>query len=152
KGGVFGLTKGLSRDFPNRVLNSPLAEATILGVAVGLAATGHRPVFEFQFIDFIGPAFNQIVSQLSNLRWRTGSDLKCPAVFYAPCSAYLPSGGMWHSQSGEGLLSHVPGLRIVMPATPEDALAAFWTAYHLEDPTFILLPKHLFHAKQKAPS
>ena len=115
KGGVFGLTKGLSQDFPNRVINSPLAEATILGVAVGLAATGHRPVFEFQFIDFIGPAFNQIVSQLSNLRWRTGGDWKCPAVFYAPCGAYLPSGGMWHSQSGEGLLSHVPGLRIVMP-------------------------------------
>jgi len=149
KGGVFGMTKGLSHDFPNRVLNSPLAEATILGVAVGMAATGHRPVFEFQFIDFIGPAFNQIVSQLSNLRWRTGGDWQCPAIFYAPCGAYLPAGGMWHSQSGEGLLSHIPGLRIVMPSTPHDVLTAFWTAFHLEDPTFILLPKHLFHVKQK---
>ena len=101
KGGVFGLTKDLSDYHPNRVFNSPLAEATIAGVAAGLASAGMRPVFEIQFMDFIAPAWNQISQNLTTLRWRTGSDWTCPVVFYVPYGAYLPGGSLWHSQSNE---------------------------------------------------
>src|SRR5438132_521145 len=90
KGGVFRLTQKLSTEFPKQVFNSPLAESTILGVACGLAAYGRRPVFELQFIDFIYPGFNQLVTNISNLRWRTFGNCKCPAVIYAPYGAYLP--------------------------------------------------------------
>src|SRR6476619_4731181 len=101
KGGVFRLTQKLSTEFPKQVFNSPLAEATILGVACGLAAYGKRPVFELQFVDFIGPAWNQLVTNLSTLRWRSFGNWKCPAVIYAPYGAYLPGGSLWHSQANE---------------------------------------------------
>lgn len=143
KGGVFGLTKGLSQAHPNRVFNSPLAEATIAGVACGMASAGMRPVFEIQFMDFIAPAWNQISQNLSTLRWRTGSDWTCPAVFYAPYGAYLPGGSLWHSQANESWLAHCPGMRVVIPSTPEDAAGLMTTAMQAEDPTFVLLPKHL---------
>jgi len=144
KGGVFGLTKGLSQNFPNQVFNSPLAEATIMGVAVGMASYGLRPVFELQFIDFITPGWNQIVTNMSTLRWRTGGDWTCPCVVYAPCGAYLPGGSLWHSQSNESALAHLPGIRLAVPSTPQDAAGLFWTAIHGSDPTFILVPKHIF--------
>lgn len=143
KGGVFGFTKGLGALAGRRMSNSPLAEATILGAAVGLAATGMRPVVELQFIDFVGPAWNQITAQLTTLRWRTASAWQCPVVIYAPWGGYLPGGGIWHSQSNESLFTHLPGLRVVVPATPEDAEAAFLEAFRAPDPTLILLPKHL---------
>ena len=143
KGGVFGLTKGLSDAFPNRVFNSPLAEATIAGVACGMASQGMRPVFEIQFMDFIAPAWNQISQNLATLRWRTGGTWTCPAVFYAPYGAYLPGGSLWHSQANESWLVHTPGLRVVVPSTPEDAAGLMTTALQADDPTFILLPKHL---------
>ncbi len=149
KGGVFGLTKGLSEAFPKQVFNSPLAEATIIGTAVGMAAYGMRPVFELQFIDFIAPAWNQVVTNMATLRWRTFGEWKCPMVVYAPIGAYLPGGGMWHSMSGEGYLTHTPGLRIAMPSTPEDAAGLFWTAIHGDDPTFILVPKHIFRKQMQ---
>jgi 2-oxoisovalerate dehydrogenase E1 component len=148
KGGVFGITKGLSNDFARQVVNSPLAEATIVGTGVGLAATGWRPVFELQFIDFVGPAFNQLISQVTNLRWRTNGDWKCPLVIYAPCGAYLPNGGMWHSQSNEGWFAGMPGLRVAVPSTPEDAAGLMWSAMHDDDPSLVLLPKHLLRATQ----
>jgi 2-oxoisovalerate dehydrogenase E1 component len=144
KGGVFGFTKGLDR---SRVINSPLAEATIVGAAVGLAAAGMRPVVELQFVDFVGPAWNQITGQLTTLRWRSLSDWTCPVVMYAPWGAYLPGGGIWHSQSNESLFTHLPGLRVVVPSTPEDTEAAFLTAFAGEDPTLILLPKHLMRRR-----
>ena len=144
KGGVFGLTKGLSDSFPKQVFNSPLAENTILGVAVGAALYGMRPLFEIQFIDFISPGWNQVVTNMSTLRWRTMGDLKCPLVVYAPCGAYLPGGSLWHSMSGEAYLAHTTGIRVAMPSTPEDAAGLFWTAIHGDDPTFILVPKHIF--------
>ena len=147
KGGVFGLTRGLSTDFPGRVTNSPLAEATIVGAAVGLAATGCFPIFELQFIDFMAPAFNQLVSQVTNLRWRTRSDWACPMILYAPYGAYLPGGGMWHSQSSEGWFAHMPGLRVAVPSTPADAAGLFWAALHDPDPSLILLPKHLLRVR-----
>ena len=144
KGGVFGLTKGLGEAFPKQVFNAPLAEATILGTAVGMAAYGMKPVFELQFIDFITPAWNQLVTNLSNLRWRSFGTWKCPCVIYAPYGAYLPGGSLWHSQSNEGALAHVSGIRIAVPSTPEDAAGLFWSAIHGDDPTFILVPKHIF--------
>ena len=97
KGGVFTLTKKLSTDFRDQVFNSPLAESTILGVACGLASYGWRPVFELQFIDFIYPGWNQLVTNLATLRWRTFGKWTCPAVIYAPYGAYLPGGSLWHS-------------------------------------------------------
>jgi len=144
KGGVFGITKGLSEAFPKQVFNSPLAEATIMGVAVGMAAYGMKPVFEIQFIDFISPAWNQVVTNVSTLRWRTFGDWKCPMVIYAPMGAYLPGGSLWHSMSGEGYLAHTPGLKVAIPSTPQDAAGLFWTAINSDDPCFILVPKHIF--------
>jgi 2-oxoisovalerate dehydrogenase E1 component len=144
KGGVFGLTKGLSESFPRQVFNSPLAEATILGTAVGMACAGMKPVFELQFIDFAPPGWNQLVTNISTLRWRSFGDWKCPMVVYAPYGAYLPGGSLWHSQSNEGMLAHVSGIKIAIPSTPEDAAGLFWTAIHGDDPVFILIPKHIF--------
>jgi 2-oxoisovalerate dehydrogenase E1 component len=147
KGGVFGFTKGLSTKYPDRVRNSPLAEATIVGTAVGLAATGYRPVFEIQFIDFITPGFHQLVSQIATLRWRSKGEWKCPLVIYSPYGAYLPAGGMWHSQSNDGWWAHTPGIRVAIPSTPEDLAGLFWAAIQDDDPTLLLIPKHIFRVR-----
>src|SRR5213083_1719219 len=149
KGGVFRLTQKLSTEFPKQVFNSPLAESTILGVACGLAAYGKRPVFELQFIDFIYPGFNQLVTNISNLRWRSFGNWKCPAVIYAPYGAYLPGGSLWHSQANESALAHYPGLTIVIPSTPADAAGLLWTAMQGEDPVMFLIPKHLLWAEHE---
>ena len=150
KGGVFRLTQKLSTEFPKQVYNSPLAESTILGVACGLASYGKRPVFELQFIDFIGPAWNQLVTNLSTLRWRSFGTWTCPVVIYAPYGAYLPGGSLWHSQANEAALAHYPGINVAIPSTPEDAAGLLWTAMHCEDPTFILVPKHLLWAEHES--
>ncbi|MBL1150930.1 MAG: 2-oxoisovalerate dehydrogenase [Armatimonadetes bacterium] len=144
KGGVFKLTDGLSTLHPDRVFNSPLAEATILGVACGLACYGMRPVFELQFIDFVGPAWSQLVNNLATIRWRSNGTWTCPAIIYAPYGAYLPGGSIWHSQANEGAIAHFPGLRIMIPSNPQDAAAMMWTALKADDPTVFLIPKHLF--------
>src|SRR5437016_1537682 len=149
KGGVFRLTQKLSTEFPKQVFNSPLAESTILGVACGLAAYGKRPVFELQFIDFIYPGFNQLVTNISTLRWRSFGNWKCPAVIYAPYGAYLPGGSLWHSQANESALAHYPGLSIVIPSTPKDAAGLLWTSMHAEDPVIFLIPKHLLWAEHE---
>ncbi|HKJ90832.1 MAG TPA: thiamine pyrophosphate-dependent enzyme, partial [Oceanipulchritudo sp.] len=143
KGGVFSLTKGLSTRAPDQVFNSPLAEATIVGTAVGMAAYGKRPVFEIQFTDYIWPGFNQLVTHLSTLHWRSNGEWSAPAVIYAPYGAYLPGGALWHSQTNESALAHFPGLQIAIPSTPEDAAGLFWTALHSNSPSLILIPKHL---------
>jgi len=104
---------------------------------------GMRPVFELQFVDFVGPAWNQISQNLATLRWRSNGDWTCPVVFYAPYGAYLPGGSLWHSQANEAWFMHTPGLRVVIPSTPEDAAGLMWTALAAEDPTIVLLPKHL---------
>ena len=149
KGGVFRLTQKLSSEFPKQVFNSPLAESTILGVACGLAAYGKRPVFEVQFIDFIYPGFNQLVTNISTLRWRSFGNWKCPAVIYAPYGAYLPGGSLWHSQANESALAHYPGLNVVIPSTPDDAAGLLWTAMHAEDPVIFLVAKHLLWAEHE---
>jgi len=150
KGGVFRLTQKLSTDFPKQVFNSPLAESTILGVGCGLAAYGKRPVFELQFIDFIYPGFNQLVTNISTLRWRSFGNWKCPLVIYAPYGAYLPGGSLWHSQANESALAHYPGLSVVIPSTPEDAAGLLWTAMQSEDPVIFLIPKHLLWAEHES--
>ena len=147
KGGVFGLTKGLSSCFPDRVRNSPLAEATIAGVGAGMALVGYHPVFEIQFIDFVGAAFHQLANQIATMRWRSNGDWKCPLVILAPCGGYLPAGGIWHSQSNEAWFAHIPGLQVVVPSTPFDAAALLELAATGEDPVLMLLPKHQFRAR-----
>ncbi|MGJ8637926.1 MAG: thiamine pyrophosphate-dependent enzyme [Opitutaceae bacterium] len=151
KGGVFNLTKGLSTKDPARAVNSPLAESTIMGVSVGLASYGKRPCFEIQFVDFIYPGWNQLVSNMATLRWRSFGHWKCPLVIYAPCGGYLPGGALWHSQAGEASFARVPGIRVAVPSTPSDAAGLFWSALHGEDPTIILLPKHLMWAELPVP-
>lgn len=152
KGGVFGLTKELSDSFPKQVFNSPLAEATIMGVAIGLACSGYKPIFELQFIDFIAPGWNQITTHMSTLRWRSFGEWKVPAIIYAPYGAYLPGGSLWHSHSNEASLAHVPGIRVAIPSTPEDAAGLLWTAVRSEDPCFILIPKHIFRMQREVGS
>ena len=147
-GGVFRLTKGLSGRFPGRVRNSPLAESSIVGAAVGLAAYGKRPIVELQFIDYIFPGLQHFANHLASLEWRSQGDWSVPAVFYAPCGAYLPAGGMWHSQSLASLLLQFPSLQVAIPSSPDDAMGLFWTAIHSIQPTFILLPKQLLWKSQ----
>ncbi len=143
KGGVFGLTKGLSTLYPGRVVNAPLAEATIAGLAAGLPAAGFLPIFELQFIDFMGPAFHQLVNNIATIRWRSNGAFKCPAVIYAPCGGYV-GGGPWHSQTGESWLAHAPGLKVFMPGNANDAAHLLHAAAHGEDPAILLLPKNQF--------
>ena len=150
KGGVFRLTQKLSTEFPNQVFNSPLAESTILGVACGLASYGKRPVFELQFIDFIYPGINQLITNITTLRWRSFGHWKCPAVIYAPYGAYLPGGSLWHSQANESAFAHYPGLSVVIPSAPDDAAGLLWTAMHCEDPVLFLIPKHMFWAERES--
>lgn len=152
KGGVFGLTSGLSENHPERAFNAPLAEATIAGVGIGMACYGMKPVFEFQFVDFTGPAWNQISQNLGTLRWRTFGNWKCPIVFYSPYGAYLPGGSLWHSQANESMFAHQPGMRTVVPSTPEDAAGLMWTAMHADDPTIFLVPKHMFRQQMEVSS
>lgn len=147
KGGVFKLTEGLSDAFPKQVFNSPLAEATIMGTAVGMATAGMKPVFELQFVDFMAPGWNQILTNISTQRWRTFNDWPTPMVVYAPYGAYLPGGSLWHSQANEAFLAHVPGVKLAIPSTPEDAAGLFWTAIQGDDPHFILIPKHIFRKR-----
>lgn len=144
KGGVFGLTKGLSIRHPGRVTNSPLAEATIAGLASGMAMTGTFPIFELQFVDFIGPAFNQIVNQIATLNWRSRGQFKCPMLIYAPCGSYISGGGPWHSQTNESWLAHTPGLKVYMPGNANDAANLIYTAAYGHDPVIMLLPKYQF--------
>ncbi len=150
KGGVFRLTQKLSTEFPEQVFNSPLAESTILGVACGLASYGKRPVFEVQFVDFINPGWNQLATNLSTLRWRSFGTWTCPVVLYAPYGAYLPGGSLWHSQANEAPLAHYPGINIVIPSNPADAAGLLWTAMHCDDPTIVLIPKHLLWAEHES--
>jgi 2-oxoisovalerate dehydrogenase E1 component len=151
KGGVFKLTDGLSTAYPDRVFNSPLAEATIVGVACGLACYGMRPVFELQFIDFVGPGWSQLVNNIATIRWRSFGEWPCPLVIYAPYGAYLPGGSLWHSQANEAPIAHFPGIRVMIPSNPQDAAAMMWTAMAADDPTVFLIPKHLFRMQIDTP-
>jgi pyruvate dehydrogenase E1 component beta subunit len=145
-GGVFRATEGLYNEFgPGRVMDTPLNESGVIGVSIGLALYGMRPVAEIEFLDFVYPAFDQIVSELSKMRYRSGGEYAAPVVVRAPYGGGI-KGGPYHSQSAESFFAHIPGLKVVVPSTPYDAKGLLTSAMRDRDPVIFLEPKRLYRS------
>lgn len=152
KGGVFGATAGIQDEFgEQRCFDTPLSECGIIGTAIGMALYGLRPIAEIQFLDFIYPAFDQIVSEAAKMRYRSGGEYTCPMVIRSPYGGGI-RGGHYHSQSSEAYFCHTPGLKVVIPSTPADAKGLLIAAIRDEDPVMFLEPKRIYrHGKGEVP-
>ena len=147
-GGVFRATSGLHEEFgADRVIDTPLAEAGIIGTAIGMALYGLRPVPEIQFSDFIFPAFDQIVNELAKFRYRSGGQYPCPVVIRTPVGGGI-RGGHYHSQSPEALFIHTPGLKVVAPSNPYDAKGLLLACLRQNDPVLFMEPKRIYRASK----
>lgn len=145
-GGVFRATEGIQKEFgEKRCFDTPLSECGIIGAAIGMALYGMRPVAEIQFLDFIYPAFDQIVSEAAKMRYRSGGQFSVPLTIRAPYGGGI-KGGHYHSQSTEALFAHTPGLKVVIPSTPEDAKGLLISSIRDEDPVIFLEPKRLYRS------